>query len=546
MGVATFDDPRGGGSRMQISRMKRARGPWTRCCRDFLRLARVDDLLCRLGGLMMRTSPKATLWTAGIMSSGFLSRKLGLPGFTAVEALAAPVVVGAGLLGLGVLMRFAPGVLSGRWTTVAEASDLNLMEDYRKSQAREHLDRLWDRVFWYESEIRYSSAERQAERDEIWELKEYVKQRIQGWDSAILERLEIGGERDIDESVLAVLSERPLRHNMEKSRDGFLLSALYALRHPVAQCSQSYDIGFRLNFYEDFCDGAYFDRSDVKLFEQYAGHPLLTDVREAVGFGRLDSLRQVPKKAVAGLWFFLVTRKIATGAGRAVRLLNRTYKTDAFNSQVLLWPGEENAGCLDAYPGARDDVLALRTSLVRAALGRDFPTASAVLDRMFLPCFEFATHLRARYDPEYCNGSLSYACEDTGRNVKNTLIGDLEERGYRPETIARARRYAEKVQADQAAFVAFLTVSGRPEWTGDREALRAARIAFHVNRNGMQEAFLERRAAEGSAIEREIERAVADRAVYTDRLVGLRVHQQLSMFQLDGYKDLAGKLAYAQ
>lgn len=526
--------------------MRKARGPWARLIKDILRLARADDLLSRLGALMMRTSPKATLWAAGIALSGRLASYLGFPGLTRLQALAAPVVVGGGILALGAILRFIPRVLSGRLTTVAEANDLNLMEDYRKSQAIEHLNVLWDRVFWHESALRYSADERAAERARVLEAKEYVRRQIRQWDGGVLKCLGIDGEKDLDDVTLSVLSERPLCRNLEKCREGFIASSLYALRHALPQSSEAHDIGFRLNLYEDLCDGAYFDCSDVKLFEQYAGHVSLVDIKKEIGLGAIDHLRQLPRAISSKLWFFLVTRKVATGAGRAVQALNATYQTDLFNSQVLLWPGEEDAEWLGSFPGAREKVLAERKSMIRAALGSDYDHASAVLDRVFLPCFEFATRLRARYDPEYCDGSLDYVSEDTGVDIADNLISDLVDRGYRAGDVHRAGLYVGRVKRERSAFEAYLAASKRDALLEDAPALRAVMIAFHINKNGMKRMLLMRRGrSDLSLVDREIERAVTERAIYENRLVLLRLHHQLTALQLDGYKDLAGKLAYA-
>lgn len=494
---------------------------------------------------MMRSSPKATLWAAGIALSGRLASYLGFPGLTRFQALAAPVAIGGGMLAVGAVLRFVPRVLSGRLTTVAEANDLNLMEDYRKSQAIAHLNVLWDRVFWYESALRYGADERVAERTRIREAKEYVRHQIRQWDGAVLKCLGLRDETDLDDVTLSVLSERPLCRNLEKSREGFLVSSLYALRHALPQSSEAHNIGFRLNLYEDLCDGAYFDGSDVKLFEQYAGHVSLVAIKKEIGLGAIDHLRQLPSAISSRLWFFLVTRKVATGAGRAVQALNATYRTDLFNSQVLLWPGEEDAEWLGSFPHARDKVLAERTSIIRAALGSDRDHAAAVLDRVFLPCFECATRLRARYDPEYCDGSLDYVSEDTGVGIANNLISDLAERGYRAGDVHRARLYAGRVRRERSAFEAYLVAAKRDALLADAPALRAVMIAFHINKNGMKRMLLMRReGSDLSRVEREIERAVAERAVYENRLVLLRLHHELTRLQLDGYKDLAGKLAY--
>lgn len=524
--------------------IRRARQSWRKLPKDFLRLAYANDLLSRLGTLIMRASPKATFWTAGIMSSGYLSNRLGLPGFSGLEALVAPVAVGGGLLGLGMAIRFVPAVLSAKWVTVAEACDLNLMEDYRKSQIPAHLNALWDKVFFYESAIRYSPQERQAEQQEVRDLHDYIRRQISVWDRDVLTRLEVGGQADQDALAMAVLCERAIGHIQEKSREGFLVSSLYALHHALPQCSQAHTVGFRLNLYEDLCDGGYFDRGDTKLAQQYAGNSLLADVQKAAGLTWMDRIKQLPASLAARWWFFLVTRRIATGVGQAVQRLNSKYGTDVFNSQAFLWPGQETAPWLDAFPGSADDILTERRSIVRAALGNDYDSACATLDRMFLACFEFATDLRARYDPQYCDGSLDYIAQDTGETITNNLQADLKRHGYRLRSIEEAERYVQRVRREQADLLDRLA-GIRPALLEDPLALRAIKIAFHINHNGMKDRFRTCGSDAGWASwAREIDAIAAERETYERRLVGLRLHHQLTVLLLDGYKELARMLAY--
>ena len=75
-------------------------------------------------------------------------------------------------------------------------------------------------------------------------------------------------------------------------------------------------------------------------------------------------------------------------------------------------------------------------------------------------------------------------------------------------------------------------------------ALRAVRIAFHTNRNGLKRMLLQDKVTSRHEVDREIDAAVAEASAYSDRLIGLRLHHQLTLLQLSGYKDLAAKLAY--
>jgi hypothetical protein len=525
--------------------MKKQKNPGNKPFRDFWRLISPQDLLSRAGTVMIRKSPKATIWTAGITSSGYLSSYLGLPGFTGLQAIAAPFVVGGGILGIGAGIKYIPRTISRKLETIAEANDLNLMEDYRKSQVTEHLNVLWDKVFWYESDIRYTPDQRLAERKRIIADKKYLRQEIAGWDKGVLQRLGAGSEKDIDDIVMAIMTEKPLTDKIEMSREGYIISSIYALRHALPQSSQAKQIGFCLNLYEDACDGAYFDQSDVKLFEQYVGNIALTKIKNEVGFGRIDATRQIARKASWRFWFYLITRRVATGVGKAVRDLNQYYGTNMFNSQVLLWPGEENAEWMDNFPEAKEKVIALRKSIVRGALGDNYENAAIMLDRMLLPCFEFATDLRLRYDPEYCDGSLDYVSEDQGTAIKNNVINDLQAFGYRRRDIDRVRKYVINAKTDILSLMDYLDTK-RYRWLlDDRLALRAVKTMFHANKKRTRKMFQDSNAAAQRAnIDNEIDKAVTQKEIYSARLTGLRLHHHLTMLQIAGYRDLAKQLAY--
>jgi hypothetical protein len=526
--------------------MKKQKNPDAKPFRDFLRLISPQDLLSRAGTVMMRKSPKATIWTAGITSSGYLSSYLGLPGFTGLQALAAPFIVGGGMLGIGAGIKYIPRTISKKLSTIAEANDLNLMEDYRKSQALEHLNALWDRVFWYESNIRYTRNERLAERDRIIADKKYLRKEIAGWDKGVLERLGARNEKDIDDIVMAIMTEKPLTDKIEKSREGFIISSVYALRHALPQSSEARQIGFCMNLYEDACDGAYFDQSDTKLFEQYAGNITLANIKNEVGLGRMDGVRQIIRKASCMFWFYLIIRKIATGVGKAVRDLNESYGTNLFNSQVLLWPGVEGSEWMDEFAGAKAKVLAWRKSIIRGTLGDSCENAEIVLDRMLLPCFEFAADLRLRYDPEYCDGSLDHVSEDTGVATQNNIINDLQAYGYRRKDINRIRKYAAMTESDLLALMDYLDTKGYKWLFNDKLALRAVKIVFHTNKDGIRKVFRNGKALANQAIiDRAIKNAVAQKEIYSAKLTSLRLYHQLTMLQIAGYKNLAKELAYS-
>lgn len=526
--------------------MKKQKNLSNKPLKDFWRLVSPHDFLSRTGTLMMRKSPKATIWTAGITSSGYLSSYLGLPGFTGSQAIAAPFIIGGGMLGIGAGIKYIPRTISRRLATIAGANDLNLMEDYRKSQVIEHLNVLWDKVFWYESDIRYTPDQRLAERNQINADMDYLRQEIVEWDKDVLQRLGARSEKDIDDIVMAIMSEKPLNDKMETSREGYNISSLYALRHALPQSSQTKQIGYCLNLYEDLRDGAYFDQSDIKLFEQYAGNVVMTNIKNDVGFGKLKAIGQIAGKISWIFWFNLITRKIAIGVGKAVRDLNEHYQTNMFNSQVLLWPGEENAEWMADFSEAKEKVLALRKLIIKTVLGDNYQNAEIMLERMLLPCFEFATELRLRYDPEYCDGSLDYKSEDKNITIKNNIINDLQIYGYRRKDINQTQKFATKAKNEMSAFLAYLKTNGHERLFENKLALRAVKIIFHINKNGIKKMFQDNRfTSQQVNIDHEIDKAVAQKEIYSGKLIGLRLHHQLTILQIDGYKKLAKELAYS-
>ncbi len=528
--------------------MKRNNHSYTALLKDIQRLASTGDILSRAGTFLIRKSPRAASWTAVMTTSGFLSKSLsdgGLPGFQALEALVIPLVVGASMLGLGLALKYIPSTIWRQLTTLAAANDLNLMEDYRKTQLNEHLNCLWDEVYWHEAVLRYSPEQMQDERERIAAVEQIIRKKISNWNKATRAHLGIKDHSDLDDVVMAVMAERPISENLERSREGFFISSLYALRHALPQSTQKAKIGFGLALYEDFCDGAYFDRSDEKLFQQYVGHTTITGIKSECQIGKLAVLGQIPGKLSRKLWFSLVSRKIAMGVGKAVRTLNKQYQTDMFNTQVLLWPGEEEASWVSEFPQAQEQVLTLRRQIIFSALGKTYDNAVAVLDRVQLPCFEFALDLRVRYDYEYLDNSLDHEAQDTGDSISDNVMSDLDLYGYCEGDKIRILQTVESARQDMTLFLDFLDESPYGEDLNNKLILRAIKTAFHSNRNGIRRMLRNKRQdIDQQHINATIEAAVNEHQAYSQKLVTLRMHFQLTQMKIAGYRSIVKKLAY--
>jgi len=458
--------------------------------RDASRLINFGDILYQLGTLLYRKSLRYTLLTAGIAFLGYFSSFAGLPGFSGKQAIVLPLLVGGVTLLSGVLLRVIPAVIASRQMIIAQANDMNLMEDYRKGEVETHLRDLWDRVFRYE----YRLAELAAGRKPDWTAGEQA----------------------------------------------FIGLAHLALASHLSQPREYFELGIDLHHYEDWRDGAYFDPSDIKLVEQYEGDSGLTAVKRWLGFGLVDGLRQMPTRFVQRAWMTLITRAVAIHVANAVDSLNRTHHTDVFNAQVLIWPKEEDAEWIERFPGAREEVLVRRKKLMLRVFGADRATARNMLDRMFAPNFELATELRMQFDAEYCVGGLRYDVMSDLNNAE--LLQDRRLKRRIQRCVARSKQALEAFDAHLAQAHPSLLEPAR------LEELRAVRMALHSDRDGLGKRFVAAHAQSMSAGElRKISAALIDIATqdlecYSRRLLGLRQHHELTRQERLGYYRLVDAL----
>ena len=455
--------------------------------RDIRRLVSPLDVMYHVGNMIYRRSLRYTLFVVGISLLGVLATSFALPGLSIRQAITLPLIVGGLALVFGSALKVIPGLISSRLQMVAQASDLNLMEDYRKTQAPEHLEAIWHRVFRYESIL----------GDEAQGL----------------------------------------------TKSDFLARAEEALASHLPQIRQIHLIGLDLRYLEDWRDGAYLDCSDTKLREQFEGNSTLTAVRREVGlWGAAGMLGFATRKTSRNLWFRFITRMVAMGVGSSVERLNRLYETDLFNSQVLLWPGEAESPWLAEFEGARDEVLRRRRKAIRNVFGPDIETAGEVIDRMLYTDFALATELRMRYDVEYCTGGLGY-----------DAMEDLRTGCREPRDLRRAERTGHQAGKGRIALKRFLsTHRGELLEPKNAGALRAVKIAFHINKGNMKRKIIDhfvRRRPDGRTPVEEIlaiiDASADDERTFTRRLVAVRMHHELTRLARAGYYKLVETLGYA-
>lgn len=467
---------------------------------DLGRMIAPLDILYTIGNLVYRRSLRYTLLTSGIAVLGLVAKRIGLPGFTVQQAIALPLLIGGLSLVVGVLLKVVPSLIASRLLTVAQASGLNLMEDYRKSQTDQHLIVLWRRLFQHECRLGMASHQPPAE-------------------------LHVNGQTE----------NEALAH----AKASFFVRAREALTSPMPQIQQMFRVGLDLRFFEDWRDGAYFDRSDSKLIEQFDGSSTLLAARAEVGLAGIGAAMLMnPRRTAQRFWFAVVTRMVAILTATDVQKLNRAHDTDLFNAQMLLWPGTEDGDWLSRMPGAREELLRCRRRNIRRVFGRDLDTAHCVLDHMLYGSFAMATELRMRFDPDYCDGVLGY-----------DVIEDLRAEGRNRRDFQRAQGFVRQASGRLERLAEFCKAN-RPELLSapGSEDLRVARLAVHVNRGGLHDLLGEWQVRNSGGATESINRALNDaitsKDICTRRLLAVRMHHELTRLSRQGYAHLVETLGY--
>ncbi|MFP4054417.1 MAG: hypothetical protein ACLFV7_11215 [Phycisphaerae bacterium] len=473
---------------------------------DLRRLIAPLDILYQVGNLIYRRSLRYTALTVGISLLGLAANLFGIRGFTVKQALLLPLLTGAATLLLGILLKLIPAIISARLQTVAQASGLNLMEDYRKSLVDDHLRILWNRVYRWECRVRLLSG------------------------ATVYDGCKLAPGEHIEDAV-------------SRARQRFLKKARDALARPTPQLRQVYQAGLDLKYLEDWRDGAVLDCSDTKLIEQFEGDPRLVAVQnDTCMSGTWYKVRTAPRRVSQQFWFGFATRSLASRVARAIVELNDTYDTDLFNAQVLLWPGEEQQPALERFPDAPEVIRRKRREAIHRIFGHDWDSARRMLDRMLYGQFARAAELRMRYDVAYALGEL-----------ESNPVDDLraEERGE--AEVARAQSFVQLAHDRSEALLELLRTT-RPGLLEPENALslRVVRLVCHADIGGMGKT-IDRIAA--GAIDHQvgashvavmIDQALEMQEVFTLRLGSLRLHHELTRLSYRDYRNLLKKLAYEQ
>lgn len=507
---------------------------------DYRRVIGVPQLLFLAGKWLKRKGIKYTA-IATVVAGGAIAADialgsridLGRLNMALIPGIIAVLTFGVGNTLIGVSNLFASERL-----LAADANSMNLMEDRKKAEMINHLEILWDGVFQYESKLRNGKADG-SEARKIQHNREKLAAFVHGWPLEVKQHFGID-EGAFDEFIRYIARFRPLSDKMEATKEGFIVSAGFALTNSLPQKMQRAMTGFDFSLIEDWYDGAFFTFNDNKLKKQFAAHKTIRGIRNEIGI----PVRSKVKEALSGhpdpLWHGLTMKKIGMSVGTLMTRMNDQYvgkrMPNYFDAQDFLWKDDRSDDLVIAAFGDEgqkvlDDLKKSRKKMIRRIFSDCSCNAHLQVYGMFGRDFVNAMELRLNYDIEFAAGLLD--------NDPVSDIHQLEE--VIPCSVFSLKRAKKKTCKAKSILEAVdkLLDEYFPGLENEPLKVRAARTTFYLNKHKIQSLTTE---SPRKAIEI-LERHMTGEPRYSERICLLRVHYELSKIQLYSYVNMIDELA---
>ncbi len=520
--------------------MGRVRNAW----QTFSGLVTLSDVLGTIGFWLYRGTLRRTLLLIIALGGALLADKksdmvnLGLTTRAAVGT--ASIVFAVSCFG-GAALMFIGGSFSRSALRLGEAKGGNLLEDMKKARQPIHRERLWRHVFRYERQL-------------------YTDFHIADEEAAI------EGHRDRFESLCNPASHRVIdpRQRVELERmigamglthTGWVIAFEHAMFLPLPRSILKHQMRYDLSKLKDWYDGAPFHHTDTKLQQQFDAEEQLQEAKKDARLTRFFLLTHTRKRMLQSIWFRVITRAIQLRVARACRWLDAKYPPFHFSIDQFLWPNALTDELITREMGreALEDLIDLRTRIFQRVFKPEPELALRLMQRAIYPNFEAASQLRRLYDPQYALGELDETWADDVVRYNRAFTPHEREAG-------RRRLFIQRTRCEQDALMAYLAQHPEIEVANNPQALRALRIAVHVDRDGlktlllggrkdrswglcMAEFFIGRSPVKPrKPLGEVIREVIARRELYTSRLLAVRVHHELTRCELDDYEHYLGAI----
>lgn len=513
--------------------------------REYRRVVGFAQVLYLLGRKLKRRGIRYTSLAIVICGSVMLVKLAGSRMFnydlphTNLKMAAIPAIVALATFGLGNFLECISNMFSSERILLADANSMNLMEDRKKADMKQHLEVLWERVFRYEAKLRNHDIDTD-EAERITRNRIKLQKLFASLDAQCRRHVGITDD-NLDEFVEYVESFRPVSQKIPTTKEGFVATASFAIPMPLPQKLQEALCGCDLSLLEDWYDGAFFTATDRKVHEQFVAHKTIRAIRQSVGINWSVKFLEALLGHPVPLWHVLTMKKIGTSVGSLMARTNKRYFRPAepafFDAQHFLWNDEENNLLIVQTFGEQgdhvcDDIRRSRRTLFRNIFSHEQETAHTQIYRMFGRDFINAMNLRLDYDIEFAAGLLD-----------NTPICDIRDlskimlRPVYPEVKARLKTgWACKILVTVDQFLE----KNLPDVFSKPLSLRAARLGSMTNDHNVYKTMATNSAAATSIFR---ERIIDSERRYTKRICLLRQHYELARLQLISYVRMVDDLA---
>jgi hypothetical protein len=484
------------------------------------------------------------------LTVSIVGRGLGLLSeFTIEQAAILTLIYCSVTLFGGLGLRTISSAFMSEKINIAEANNLNLLEDRKKSRLHFYLRNLYDSVFRFEAAVRYSDEEIRREQRQIAKNVREITQNLAS--SLSGENLRFLGVESIPELVDHMSACHPLKpRQLEASWEGFRITATYALTHPLPATLEAEIIGFDLTMVEDWLDGACFDANDVKLLEQYKANSTVFLIKRQLRLGVLDRAWQRWKAFSHSFWFHNTFRTIAISVGTQIKKLNRAVGTGYFKAEHFLWmePALDRSVEQKFGSDVLQTLIRRRHRLIWKIFSRQYEGAVELLRRIYRPKIQLAVDLRKRFDVEYFLGELD----------GESYLHDLERLSLSSMRINRQRPRLHDARKSQTLLARYLRENPQPFADITSLQRRALRIAVHLNLSHLRDLLARyyapqpaphaaaKRPRWQNAIHRILLRTAATESLFSDRLVTVRTFSTLNWLEFHEYCHHLREIAYAE
>ncbi len=435
-----------------------------------------------------------------------------------------------------VLIRIANFLTRGNLNAAA-AGHLHLTSHYKQSRMAEHLGRLWDNVFRYESSISRDIHDIINARAALKFTETAVQDTLLSLPKALRDTLQLRTTEDEQALCQRILTGYSHDPDIEATREMFIYTGHYALCTPLPQILQRHQVGFDISVLEDWYEKGLFAYEDYPD-KAFGRDPLIREIRYLTGnwlWNRISEL--ITPEPVSSFWYALTARKCGVLIGKGLREMNsripRGYARDYFNAQHFIWPSPEMDNAVAAYfdDNMKARLIELRRDYLRSLFSADDDVARRHVFQLFARDFRKIFKLRLAFDVEYTAGLLKTTPQQDIDNISN----GFGIRAFPATDILNATKRARHSLEIAKKIPDLLSTHEL-----DSGTLRTIHLAVHCDYCRLKSRLL--RIHDSTRHRDKIKQIITDlvtkRSELSDRLVRLRLFHILVTIQLDTYWDV--------